>query len=69
MTSKKPHGGSSQDPADKPTVYFTRFGRRYVKAEELFRSERVREQVRSMAELFRNAALRHSSDGSGRKDS
>ena len=30
MTLKRPCSGSSQDPEDKPTVYFTRFGGRYV---------------------------------------
>ena len=69
MTLKRPRSGSSQDPEDKPTVYFTRFGGRYVKADELLRSRKVRDQIRSMAELFRNDASRDGPDGSGRKGS
>lgn len=69
MLSKKPRHGSGKDPDDKPTVYFTRFGGRYVKADELLRSKKVRDQIRSMANLFRNDASRDGSEGSGRKDS
>lgn len=67
--SEKSRDGSDQDPNDKPTVYFTRFGGRYVKADELLRSRKVRDQIRSMAELFRNDASRDGSEGSGRKGS
>ena len=59
MTPKKPRGGSSRDRKDGPTVRFTRFGGRCVKADEL---------LRSMAEPFRNDASRDGAEGSGRKD-
>ena len=62
MAWRKSCGGSGKNP-DQPTVHFTKFGGRYVKADELLRSEKVREQIRSMAELFRNDASR---DGSGK---
>ena len=68
MAWRKSCGGSGKNP-DGPTVHFTKFGGRYVKADELLRSEKVREQLRSMAELFRNDASRDGSGTSGRKHS
>ena len=68
MTPKKPRGGSSRDRKDGPTVRFTRFGGRCVKADELLRSEKARDRIRSMAELFRNDASRDDAGGSGRRD-
>lgn len=68
MTPKKPRNGSSLGRRDGPPVRFTRFGGRCVKADELLRSWRVREQLRSMAELFRNDASRDGAGGSGRRD-
>lgn len=68
MAWRKLYGGSGKNP-DEPTVHFTKFGGRYVKADELLRSEKVREQLRSMAELFRNDASRDGSGKSGRKNS
>lgn len=65
---KKPRDGSGKTPDDKPTVHFTRFGGRYVNADELLRSKKVREQIRSMKDLFRNDASRDGSERSGRKD-
>ena len=67
MTPKKSHNGSRLGRKDGPTVYFTRFGGRYVKADELLRSEKVRDQIRSMAKLFRNDASRDGAEGSGRR--
>lgn len=69
MTSKKPCDGPSWDRRDGPTVHFTKFGGRYVEADGLLRSEKVRKQLRSMAELFRNDASRDGSEKSGRKNS
>lgn len=68
MWWKKSRGGSSKAPDDKPTVHFTKFGGRYVDADELLRSEKVREQIHSMKDMFRNDASRDGSEGSGRRD-
>lgn len=65
MWWKKSRGGSSQAPDDKPTVHFTKFGGRYVNADELLRSGKVREQIRGTRDMFRNDASR---DGSGVAD-
>ncbi len=68
MWWKKSRDGSGQNPDGKPTVHFTTFGGRYVNADELLGSEKVREQIRSMKDLFRNDATRDGSEGSGRRD-
>ena len=44
---------SKKAPSDTPTVHFTRYGGRYVKADELLRSNAAREQIRKMADLAR----------------
>ena len=46
--SKKSRDGSGKTPDDKSTVYFTRFGGRYVNADELLRSDPVRKDNRKM---------------------
>ncbi len=69
MMSKKSRDGSGKTPDDKPTVHFTRFGGRYVNADELLRSEKVLGQIRGMKDLFRNDASRDDTEGAGRKDS
>ena len=38
-----------REAKDRPRVYITRLGRRYIKADELLRSERGREAVARMA--------------------
>ena len=44
---------SKKPPSDTATVHFTKYGGRYVKADELLRSNAAREQIRKMAELAR----------------
>ncbi|MCY4342905.1 MAG: hypothetical protein OXE83_04950 [Gammaproteobacteria bacterium] len=46
MTNK-----SDGTKGDRPQVYLDAVGRRYVKAEELFRSAAMRERVRKLSEL------------------
>ncbi|MCY3641830.1 MAG: hypothetical protein OXH37_12525 [Gammaproteobacteria bacterium] len=46
MTNKS---NSTKD--DRPQVYLDAVGRRYVKAEELFRSATMRERIRKLSEL------------------
>ena len=71
MMSKKQRSAPTSPAGDegRPKVHFTRFGGRYVNADELLRSEAVRDQIRSMAELFRNDPSRDGSEDSGPKDS
>ena len=42
---------SKKPPSDTATVYFTKYGEWYVKADELLRSTAAREEIRKMATL------------------
>lgn len=48
---------------DRPTVYYTSRGERYVKAEELLRSARGREAVKRMADFANKQSDRKASKG------
>ncbi len=57
-----------KSPADKPTVYVTEKGGLYVKADELLRSNTVREQIDSMARIPVKKSSPEGSKNTGRKE-
>ena len=63
--AKAPQKGERKSDQERPPIYVTPLGRRYVKAGELLRSKRGREMVDAMADLDfgENSSAGPSTDG------
>jgi hypothetical protein len=51
VMNAEPEKEVSDSPSERPKIYVTKRGERYVKADELLRSERGRDRVKAMATL------------------
>ena len=63
--AKVPQKGEPKSDQERPQIYVTRLGGRYVKADELLRSKRGREMVDAIADLDFNEdfSANHPTDG------